>query len=91
MRCQSGALLSREPSFSAEQPLLTGSGLLLSHTTCVNSQCVCFFFILEVIEGLSPEATTRGKEKTKSISWRRNGDVTGFHAHLEVARGLAPD
>lgn len=44
--------VEQRASFSAEQPLLTGSGLL-SHTTCVNSHFDCF---LEVFRGLSAEA-----------------------------------
>lgn len=76
MRCQPGALLSREPSFSAEQPLLTGSGLLLSRTTCVNSH----FGFIEVI---------RGKRKQNPckifLGGSRNGDVTVVHMRLEVA------
>lgn len=50
VRCQSGAPLSRE--------LQTGSGLLLSHTTCVIYQSA----FLEVARGFSP----RGKRKQKT-------------------------
>lgn len=48
-----------------------------SHDLRESSLFVCFFFIFfsEVIEGFSPKATTRGKEKTKKASL---GDVMGM-------------
>lgn len=84
MRCQSGALLSSEPSLSAEQPLLTGSGLPLTRTTCVNFHFVALS---------NSNNLVGGKKENKNhlgflfyISRRLDWDASGFHMHhLEVA------